>query len=76
MRKVFAKSIFTFFIIMLITIINLGCSLSVLEQSQNSVTDGKPQRSIFTVVDTIDVLKKNRFLSVTRLQSILPMSIA
>ena len=54
MRIFFAKSSFAFFTIMLIAIINIGCSLSVLEQSQNTVTDTKPQESIFTVVDTTD----------------------
>ncbi|MDE0636785.1 MAG: hypothetical protein OXI43_13180 [Candidatus Poribacteria bacterium] len=54
MRKVFAKSSFAFFMIILIAIINTGCSLSVLEQSQNTVADAKPQESIFTVVDTTD----------------------
>ena len=54
MRIVFAKSSFAFFTIMLIAIINIGCSLSALEQSQNTVADAKPQESIFTVVDTTD----------------------
>lgn len=54
MRIVFAKSSFAFFTIMLIAIINTGCSLSILEQSQNKVADAKPQESIFTVLDTTD----------------------
>lgn len=55
MRIVFAKSSFAFFTIMLIAIINTGCSLSVLEQSQKTVFVEKPQESIFTVVDTTDL---------------------
>lgn len=39
---------------MLIAIINIGCSLRVLEQNQNTFADAKPQESIFTVVDTTD----------------------
>lgn len=54
MRIVFAKSSFAFLTIMLIAIVNTGCSLSALEQSQNTVADAKPQESIFTVVDTTD----------------------
>jgi hypothetical protein len=53
-REVFTKSNFAFVIVTLISILNMGCSLSVLEQSQNTVTDTKPQESIFTVVDTTD----------------------
>lgn len=55
MQIVFVKSSFAFLTIMLIAIVNTGCSLSALEQSQNTVADAKPQESIFTVVDTTDL---------------------
>ncbi|MCE2402724.1 hypothetical protein J4G08_17805 [Candidatus Poribacteria bacterium] len=54
MRIDFAKSTYTFVIITLIAIINIGCNLSILEQSQNTVAEAKPQENIFTVVDTTD----------------------
>ncbi len=63
MQRVLAKSAFTFVIITLLTIINIGCSLNVLEQSQNTITDGKPQETVFTVVDTTD--PKNPALAVS-----------
>ena len=40
---------------MLTVIINIGCSLRVLEQSEKTVATEKPQESVFTVVDTTDV---------------------
>ena len=55
MRIVYAKSSLTFFILMLTVTINIGCSLSVLEQSQKTVAVEKPQESVFTVVDTTDL---------------------
>lgn len=54
MRKVFAKSFFTFVIVMLTLFINIGCSLHVLEQSQKTVATEELQESLFTVVNTTD----------------------
>jgi len=65
-RKVFAKLSFAFIIIPLTVVINMGCSLSVLEQRQKTFAPEKPQESIFTVVNTTDV-KKPTIVSSIRL---------
>ena len=46
------KSIFTYIFITLTAILNVGCSLNVLKQTPNTVTEVKPQETIFTVVNT------------------------
>ena len=53
MPTIFAKSFIA--IVLLIAVINMGCSLRVLEQRQEPVTPAKPQESVFIVVDTADV---------------------
>ena len=65
MLKLFAKSIFSFAtVILLVPIINIGCSLKVLEQPeknvpeqpQKTVTSAKPKEtSIFTVIEIEDL---------------------
>ena len=65
MLKLFAKSIFSFAtVILLVPVINIGCSLKVLEQPeknvpeqpQKTVTSAKPKEtSIFTVIEIEDL---------------------
>ncbi len=55
MRKTNAISILTYMFITLTTILNIGCSLSVLQQTPKTVIEEKPQETIFTVVDTTDI---------------------
>ena len=55
MQTIFAKSSIAIAIVLLIAVINMGCSLRVLEQRQDPVTPAKPQESVFIVVDTADV---------------------
>ena len=55
MHTILAKSTVAFVIVTLIVIINMGCSLSVLEQNREIATPTKPQESVFIVVDTADV---------------------
>lgn len=55
MRIVFCKSKYVFVIVTLFGVMNMGCVLSTVEQRQKTVTDGKAQESIFTVVDTTDL---------------------
>ncbi len=64
MRTIFAKSTITIAIVLLIAVINMGCSLRVLEQRQKPVTPAKPQESIFIVVDTTDVENPTRTSSI------------
>ena len=54
MRKTDAISILTYVLITLTAILNVGCSLSVLKQTPNTVVEVKPQETIFTVVNTTD----------------------
>ncbi|RKU12558.1 hypothetical protein C6503_17370 [Candidatus Poribacteria bacterium] len=55
MRTISAKSTIAIVIVLLIAVINMGCSLRILEQRQKLVTPVKPQESIFIVVGTTDV---------------------
>ncbi len=57
MRKVFELPSLCFVVIVLTTIINSGCTLSVLEQNEKTNSTTKPLETIFTVVDTTDVKK-------------------
>ncbi len=55
MRRTNAISILTYTFITLTAILNIGCSLSVLQQTPETVIEDKPQETIFTVVDTTDI---------------------
>ncbi len=55
MRRTNAISILTYTFITLTAILNIGCSLSVLQQTPKTVIEEKPQETIFTVVDTTDI---------------------
>ncbi len=55
MKKVFAKSMFTFSITALLALVNLGCSSSVLNQNQEDLTPEKPKTSQFLILKTRDV---------------------
>ena len=64
MRTIFAKSTIAIVIVLLIAVINIGCSLRVLEQRQKPVTPAKPQESVFIVVDTADAENPTRVGSI------------
>ena len=49
------KSVLIYFFIAWTVILNLGCSLSVLEQPPDTVIEEKSAETIFTVIDTTDV---------------------
>lgn len=55
MRKINAITILTLIFITCTAILNLGCSLSVLEQTPETYIEEKTNETIFTVVDTTDV---------------------
>ena len=60
MRTIAAKSTIAIVIVLLITVINMGCSLRVLEQRQEPVTPAKPQESTFIIINTADVENPTR----------------
>lgn len=53
--KTVRKSILTYIFITLTAILNIGCSLRVLEQPPETVIEEKSNETIFTVVDTTDI---------------------
>ncbi len=54
MQKIKQNSNHILIIVLVIALINIGCSLSVVNQNQDTVTVKKPIDSLFTIVDTTD----------------------
>ena len=55
MKNVFAATFLTFLSLTLLTLVNLGCSLKGNGHPPLTATSGKPQETLFTVIETEDL---------------------
>ena len=55
MQKIKLNPHLTLIIVLFIALLNVGCSLSVLNQNQEIAIVEKPKESLFTIVDTTDL---------------------